>query len=115
MAIGIIDICDVLVNEGHSYKELDMYEKRKVFYCSECNGTLELGTTPDTCPHCGAQLKDIINNIESRKKIETQALLTARTRVANLIDNDKNDTVKKYLKYALDTIDSDIEFYYNTH
>ena len=115
MAIGIIDICDVLVNEGHSYTEPDMYEKQKVFYCSECDGILEMGTTPDTCPHCGVRIKGITNNVESRKKTETQALLTARTRVANLIDNDKNDTVKKYLKYALAKIDSDIEFYYHTH
>lgn len=115
MAYGLIDVKDILINEGHSYKEPNLYEKRKVFYCSECGGSLELGTTPDTCPHCGSRIRGITNNIESRKKLETQALLTARTRIANLIDSDKNDTVKKYLGYALAEIDNDIAFYTDMH
>lgn len=115
MAIGIIDICDVLVNEGHPYDVPDEFEKQKVFYCSECDGSLEMGTTPDTCPHCGVRIKNIVNNIGSRRTNETQSLLTARTRIANLIDSDKNETVKEYLTYALAKVDKDIEFYTNIH
>lgn len=104
MAYGLIDIDDVVVGtEGDDFKNLKVItEKRRVFYCSECNGSLE--GKPTECPHCGSKILKIVDNVEKRKEAEVKRLVDAHTRIEYLMEKDSNETVKEYLGHAYDEL-----------